>query len=199
MTCPTTITPAPIPGINDMRAVTAHGLADAATLLNQWLEEDHPWTRCCPPDLTTYDRALAAIQRAAKLLTERDEVLEQLRRERDELAADYSRLMEKHNALHISAKRSRDERVALTADLAEVSASHAELAARLEAIERAEPVAWLETDKRGGRLLYLHDRPYPNAVDEFFCVVKTELIARPVPSAAPELAGKRSRLIRRRE
>lgn len=77
MSCPTTITPAPIPGINDMRAVTAHGLADAATLLKQWREvaEDHPWARCCPPDLSAHDRALAAVQRAAKLLTDRDEVL----------------------------------------------------------------------------------------------------------------------------
>lgn len=74
MTCPTTITPAPIPGINDMRAVTAHGLADAATLLREYaamldgrsLDDDQA---------ETHTRALAAVQRAAKLLTERDEVL----------------------------------------------------------------------------------------------------------------------------
>ena len=73
MSCPTTITPAPIPGINDMRAVTARGLADAATLLREavrsgdGMDDEQTEMHC---------RALAAVQRAAKLLTERDEVLE---------------------------------------------------------------------------------------------------------------------------
>lgn len=80
MSCPTTITPAPIPGIGDTRVVTLHGLADAAAIIREHaemarqlseLQTDSIWQTADE----MRDRAAWAVQSAIKLLTDRDEVL----------------------------------------------------------------------------------------------------------------------------
>ena len=80
MSCPTTITTAPIPGIGDTRVVTLHGLADAQTVIREHaemarelsaLQTDGIWQTAD----AMRDRAAWAVQSAIKLLTDRDEVL----------------------------------------------------------------------------------------------------------------------------
>lgn len=51
MTCHTTITPEPIPGIDDMTAITAHRLADALDLLREYRALAATWA-CWSPATT---------------------------------------------------------------------------------------------------------------------------------------------------
>ena len=64
------------------------------------------------------------------------------------------------------------------------------LAARLAEIAAQPPVAWIEHELQGTGLRHLHFERRPNTLrDEVVDPVWTELIARPAPAAAPELAA----------
>lgn len=69
MTCHTTITPEPIPGIDDMTAITAHRLADALDLLREYRDLAGDMGLLEPGDDEIHGRAAAAVERAIKILT----------------------------------------------------------------------------------------------------------------------------------
>lgn len=101
-----------------------------------------------------------------------------LRRERDELRTQ----------VHIITSE-RDE---LADCVQSLRARHAELAARLEAIERAEPVAWIEHELQGTGLRHLHFERRPNTLrDDVVAPVWTALIARPACDWPGKCAHKR--------
>ena len=78
----------------------------------------------------------------------------------------------------------------LVAEAAELRRERDELVARLAEIERQEPVAWIEHELQGTGLRHLHFERRPNTLrDEVVDPVWTELIARPIPSAAPDRAA----------
>ena len=65
-----------------------------------------------------------------------------------------------------------------------------ELAARLEAFERAEPAAWIEHELQGTGLRHLHFERRPNRLrDDVIAPVWTALIARPIQACKPEQAS----------
>ena len=102
----------------------------------------------------------------------------ELRRERDEL----------RTKVHIITSE-RDE---LADCVQSLRARHAELAARLEAIERAEPVAWIEHELQGTGLRHLHFERRPNTLrDDVVAPVWTALIARPACDWPGKCAHKR--------
>ena len=78
----------------------------------------------------------------------------------------------------------------LAVDLLAMTAERDELAARLEAFERAEPAAWIEHELQGTGLRHLHFERRANTLrDDVVAPVWTALIARPIQACKPEQAS----------
>ena len=160
MSCPTTIAPAPIPGIGDTRVVTLHGLADAAAIIREHaemarqlseLQTDSVWKTADE----MRERAAREVTSAVTLLVGRDDVLAD--------AVQSSRLQAEIFAL----RRERDE-----------------LAAWRAKIESQHPVAWVPMHPRCGALWAMTTAaPSEERLPSHYPL--SPLYASPAPAAAP--------------